>query len=106
MSPADREIIRTMVKDLEEAYEIVRSTCPADEFESVMADISSEIVSLQHASKKPEGISFLAAGLYMLLPDESEPVDPTFDQQYKLMIKAAITWYLLGKENIESLTKL
>jgi len=108
MSPEDIVILRQFSDSLSQAYYAVKSVMPAAEFEAHMANLSEEIVGLQATSNKPGGISFMTAGLLLLMGDAADPDDPTNDQDYQLQVKAAIAWYCMNKEDIEGLlnTKL
>lgn len=61
-------------------------------FENMMVECSDAILAMQNNCKRP--VSFITAGLLMLLPDD-EPMDVDEKKEYEMMVKAAIVWYVL-----------
>lgn len=107
MTPEDIATLRQFSSSLSEAYETASKKFPPAEFESLMADLCEDIISLQMATEN-QTITFMTAGLIMLAGNQEDPNCPSHDPDFQIFIKAAIAWYCLNKENVEGLlnTKL
>lgn len=99
MKAHDNITIKMISDHLDECY-IYAKKVLGPEFETIMADISAEVLVFQGKCK--EGTSFAIAAMALSTGDRDELtriLDDDYDPDLPKLIKASITWYLIDQRN-------
>lgn len=89
------ELLKNMSSILDECYSKAKETL-GDEFDSVMADVTAEILDAQ--SKMKKHLSFASVALIMSMPDDDASEEDK--EQLTLFCKAAIVWHFKEEKKL------